>query len=69
MRNRIRTILGACLLLGASVSLSGCDFLDNIVCDLLSLPACDAGDLAPGFDGMGGPRVRNANSIGPATEQ
>jgi hypothetical protein len=68
MRKLARTIAVASLLAAASVSLSGCAFLDNIFCDLLSLPVCDAGDISDGFGGMGGQSVKTPTSIGEAQE-
>jgi hypothetical protein len=67
MKRLSRTLAALALATGMSLSLSGCEFLDNIFCDLLHLPTCgDAGDIVgDGFNG--GPRPRQANHIGEAT--
>lgn len=68
MRKLIRNLLAACLLAGASISLSGCGFLDNIFCDLLQLPICGEGDISDGFGGMGGQSVKTPTHVGEAQE-
>ena len=69
MKKLARTLTALALAVGMSVSLSGCDFLDNIVCDLLQLPTCgDGGDIVGDGFGGGGQHVKTPNSIGEAQE-
>ena len=62
MKKRRRTFV-AWMALFFALSLGGCDFIDNIFCDLLDMPLCgDDGNVAlPG--GQMGAQPKGAKSI------
>ena len=66
MKRWRRTLVAACLAAACSLSLTGCDFIDNIFCDLLEMPLCgDDGNVAlPG--GTMGPQPRPATQVNEA---
>ena len=66
MKRWRRTLVAACLAAACSLSLTGCDFIDNIFCDLLEMPLCgDDGNVTLPGTNMGA-QPRGAKSIGEA---